>query len=242
MIILKSYYSTQMYMPGWLGIFVNPFYFARLGLYQAIKELSSKLGGEILDVGCGTKPYKQLFNFSAYTGLDIDSTCSRSRGIADYLYDGKRFPFDDASFDAVLCNQVFEHVFNPDEFLEQINRVLKPNGRLLLTVPFVWDEHEQPYDFARYSSFGLRALLETHGFKIIEHRKTCADVSVLFQLMNAFIFKIIQPLSKICRLLLTVTVMALINLSGIFVSRLLPANPDLFLDNIVLAEKIREDI
>ncbi|WP_415880636.1 class I SAM-dependent methyltransferase [Methylomonas sp. TEB] len=236
--LLRSYYFRQMYTPGWLGIFVNPFYFARLGLYQAMKELSPKLGGTILDVGCGTKPYKQLFKFSSYTGLDIDSACSRARGIADYLYDGKSFPFDDVCFDAVLCNQVLEHVINPDEFLEQINRVLKPDGRLLLTVPFVWDEHEQPYDYRRYSSFGLLALLEAHGFKIIVQKKTCADASVLFQLINAFLFKISRSLPKICKVLLTFTVMTLINLSGIFFSWLLPANPDLFLDNIVLAEKI----
>jgi len=237
-ILFKSYYFKEMYTPGWLGVFVNPFYFSRLGLYRAMTEFAPKLRGVLLDVGCGTKPYKQLFNVSAYIGLEIDSVFSRQRDIADYFYDGKKFPFDDASFDSVLCNQVLEHVFNPDEFLEQLNRVLKPNGSLLLTVPFVWDEHEQPYDFARYSSFGLRALLEKHGFRIIEHRKTCADASVLFQLTNAFIFKIIQSFPKICKLLLTVSVMATINLCGIFFSRVLPVNADLFLDNIVLAEKI----
>ena len=58
-----------------------------------------------------------------------------------------------------MCNQVLEHVFNPDDFVREIARVLKPGGALLLTVPFVWNEHEQPYDYARYSSFGLRAFL-----------------------------------------------------------------------------------
>jgi SAM-dependent methyltransferase len=66
---------------------------------------------------------------------------------------------------------VLEHVFNPDDFLNEVNRVLKPSGKLLLTVPFVWDEHEQPYDYARYSSFGLRSLLEKHGFSIVKHEK-----------------------------------------------------------------------
>ena len=67
----------------------------------------------------------------------------------------------------MLCNQVLEHVFNPDEFLLKINRVLKNDGKLLLTVPFVWDEHEQPFDYARYSSFGLKALIEKMVLKLL---------------------------------------------------------------------------
>lgn len=60
---------------------------------------------------------------------------------------------------------------------------------LLITVPFVWDEHEQPHDFARYTSFGLRHLLEKSGFEIIEHRKSVCDIRVVFQLLNGYIYK-----------------------------------------------------
>ena len=164
---LKSLYTRQFFSPGWIGIFVNPFYFARAGLRDAMVEFSPGLSGSLLDIGCGSKPYRSLFNVDAYIGLDIDSENSRKRGVADQLYDGGEFPFPNDFFDSALCNQVLEHVFNPDEFLSEIKRVLKPRGKLLLTVPFVWDEHEQPYDFARYSSFGLRALLVKQGFKII---------------------------------------------------------------------------
>ena len=110
--------------------------------------------------------------------------------MADYYYDGKTFPFKESEFDSVVTNQVLEHVFNPDEFLSEINRVLKINGKLLLTVPFVWDEHEQPYDYARYSSFGLKSLLEKNGFEILDLRKSVNDYSVLAQLFNAYIYKI----------------------------------------------------
>jgi SAM-dependent methyltransferase len=234
---VKAIYRRQMFFPGWIGIFVNPFYFARAGLRDAITALAPRLSGRLLDVGCGTLPYRSLFAVDTYVGLDIDSEASRQRGIADRLYDGNAFPFADGSFDSILCNQVLEHVFNPDEFLAEIARVLKPGGRLLLTAPFVWDEHEQPYDYARYSSFGLRALLERQGLRLVHYSKLGADTSILFQLANAYLFKVAQGLPKPVRLLLTVTVMALINLSGLLVRRLLPDNPDLFLDHAVLAEK-----
>jgi SAM-dependent methyltransferase len=235
---LEALYRHQMFFPGWLGIFVNPFYFARAGLRDAMEELAPKLTGRLLDVGCGTKPYRSLFAVNDYVGLDIDNETSRQRGVADHLYDGKVFPFASDSFDSVLCNQVLEHVFNPDEFIGEIVRVLKPGGKLLLTVPFVWDEHEQPNDYARYSSFGLRALLEKQGFKFVRYRKLGADASIIFQLVNAYLYRITKNQPKPIKLLLTVSVMAFINVLGVLACRLLPSNPDLFLDHVVLAEKI----
>lgn len=234
---LKSIYRRQVFFPGWLGLFINPFYHARAGLCAAMTEFAPELSGRLLDVGCGTKPYRSLFEVVDYVGLDIDSEPTRKRGMADYLYDGGKFPFVDADFDSILCNQVLEHVFNPEEFLGEINRVLKPGGKLLLTVPFVWDEHEQPFDYARYSSFGLHALLEKQGFKILQHKKLAADASILFQLVNAYLYKLTQNLPMPIQLVFTATVIAFFNLLGVLAGKLLPDNPDLFLDHVVLAEK-----
>ena len=141
------------------------------------------------------------------------------------------------SFDSVLCNQVLEHVFNPDYFLSEIHRVLKPSGKLLLTVPFVWDEHEKPYDFARYTSFGLTSLLEKNGFHVLEHRKIGADATILFQLINAYFFKVIQKLPKIIRFFLVISIMAMVNILGVILGWVLPKNPDLYLDQLILVEK-----
>ena len=156
--------------------------------------------------------------------------------MADYYYDGKTFPFKESEFDSVVTNQVLEHVFNPDEFLSEINRVLKTKGKLLLTVPFVWDEHEQPFDYARYSSFGLKSLLEKNGFEILDLRKSVNDYSVLAQLFNAYIYKITRRNIFIKNLAL-ILILAPITISGIIISKILPNNNDLYLDNIVLAEK-----
>lgn len=234
---LRSCYLRQMFFPGLVAVFVNPFYFARKNLAAAISELSANIHGCLLDVGCGTKPYRALFTVDSYRGLDIDSSTTRALGVADDLYDGNQFPYSQCTFDSALCNQVLEHVFNPNEFLAEINRVMKPGGKLLLTVPFVWDEHEQPYDYARYSSFGLRALLEKNGFKIIAHKKLAADATVLFQLTNAYLFKISQRWPRLIKLLFTGSVMATVNIIGVAAGKFLPGNSDLFLDHVVLAEK-----
>lgn len=142
---LKQFYIRQSFRPGLIGLVINPFYIARKGLFLAISELAPLVKGRVLDVGCGHKPYRDLFQCSEYIGLEVERAEKRS---ADVFYDGHVIPYADASFDNVITNQVLEHVFEPDEFLSEIHRVLKPGGGILVTVPFVWDEHEQPFDYA----------------------------------------------------------------------------------------------
>src|SRR3546814_14676882 len=86
----------------------------------------------MLEVGCGTKPYRELFELEEYIGLEIDSPSARTQSRADYFYDGKKFPFEAEIFHSVLCNQVLEHVFNPDDFLQEIHRVLREGGMMSL--------------------------------------------------------------------------------------------------------------
>jgi SAM-dependent methyltransferase len=232
---LEASIRARAFHPGLLGLLVNPFYFARKGLHQHIVALAPSVHGRLLDVGCGSKPYQKYFEASEYIGLDIQGRNKH----ADRSYDGKTFPFSDGEFDAVLTSEVLEHVFNPDEFLSEINRVLRDGGVLLLTVPFVWDEHEQPFDYARYSSFGLRHLLESHGFEIIEHRKTMDDIRVIFQLVNAYIYKKTVTGSWRMNLLLAVILMAPFNVLGELFAKILPNNSDLYLDNIILARSAK---
>jgi SAM-dependent methyltransferase len=234
---ISRFMQRQAFFPTWAGLLLNPFYFARRGLAASMRKYSSRLRGRLLDVGCGSKPYQALFTVDEYVGLEIESDASRARGIADLFYDGKIFPLDDGAFDSVLCNQVLEHVFQPDDFLREIHRILKPDGKLLLTVPFVWDEHEQPFDYARYSSFGLRALLEKNDFRILQHEKIGADASALFQLVNVYLYKLVEQWPFPFRPIATVGLMGSVNAIGMLAKALLPRNADFFLDQVVLAEK-----
>jgi len=237
---LRVLYHQQEFFPGWLGLFVNPFYFARKGLAKHISELAGRITGSTLDVGCGSKPYSHLYGSNKYVGLEIDTPANRACKRADYFYDGNQFPFANESFNSVVANEVFEHVFNPDQFLREVSRVLVPSGMALLTMPFVWDEHEQPHDFARYSSFGIKALLERHGFEIVEQRKSTDDIRVVFQLLNTYIYK--KTLTRKVRLnrLTALVFFAPFNLLGELLFYITPRNPDLYLDNIVLARKIAD--
>lgn len=229
-------YRDAAFSDGIMSLLFNPFFFARKSLMQQIRELGKSLHGKVLDVGCGLKPYEKLIKCESYTGLEYAPE-GKYAGKADFTYDGHSFPFQDQEFDSIITSQVLEHVFNPEEFLDEIARCLKDNGPLLLTVPFVWDEHEQPQDFGRYSSFGLRYILEKHGFQIIEQRKTCNNITLIVQLLNGYIFKTIKLKNPRLRMLLIHLFTMPLNLIGSFLSLCLPVNDDLYLDNIILARK-----
>lgn len=235
--MLEKFIEKQYFEPGISGILVNPFYISRKNLFTAIKSFGKAITGKTLDVGCGTKPYKHLFSSSEYVGLEIETTINREMKKADVFYDGTTFPFPDGEFDSVVTNQVLEHVFNPEFFMSEINRVMKKDGKLLLTVPFVWDEHEQPYDYARYSSFGLTSILKNAGFEITGLKKTANDFRVIYQLTNAYFYKVTRNIPGL-KQFTTLFICSIITLIGLLVGKIFPKNDDLFLDIVVLAKKV----
>jgi SAM-dependent methyltransferase len=235
--VLKAFMIRESFRPGLIGIFTNPFYLARKGLYQNIRAMTPYAHGRILDVGCGQRPYETMFDCSDYVGVELDSPATRINTKANFIYDGEVLPFANESFDTVVTTQVLEHVLTAGIFLKELNRILRENGGLLLSVPFVWDEHEQPTDYTRYSSFGLKAILEQNGFIIVEHAKSNSDIRVIFQLLNCYLQKQVDHWSPYCKLLACCAFCGPVNITAELFGILLPGNSDLYLDNVVFAKK-----
>lgn len=234
---INQFYRKEQFHPSFFALFLNPFYFARKGLFTSITRVAHCIHGKTLDIGCGQKPYASFFLSSEYLGLEIDTPENCLKKQADFFYDGHHMPFEDSSFDSIVCNEVLEHVFNPDDFLDETYRILKQGGVVLFTMPFVWDEHEQPYDYARYSSFGIKFLLEKHGFEILQQEKTNNGIEVIFQLINAYIYKKLCTKGRILRFFTISTLCSFFNILGLIFSYILPKNNDLYLDNVILARK-----
>lgn len=126
-------------------------------LYKAIAALVNKFaGGKVLDIGCGYEPYKKRFadnkTVTEYTGCDVSQN---SQVTVDIVYDAKIVPMPAESIDTIFYTQVIEHVFGHKHLLKDAHRLLKQNGRLILSAPLYWPVHDEPYGFYRFTGFGL---------------------------------------------------------------------------------------
>lgn len=227
----------KLFLPDFRYLLKNPFFITRRFLYQSISHFAVRFrGGRLLDVGCGTTPYRELFRVDEYVGLDYTDGARVRNPKADLHYDGGRFPVADGSFNFVLATEVLEHVFEPDAFMLEIFRSLKPGGLALITVPFMWNEHEQPYDYARYTSFGIRHLSLKSGFEVVEQHKTGSVVPVMAQMFCVYLYHGTYRRRWLFRLVRTL-VMAPVQLLALGLGRVLPRRDSFYLDNIVLLRK-----
>src|SRR5450755_3801692 len=132
-------------------------------------------GAVVLDVGAGKAPYRELFAHCRYLTTDwTHSVHERSRDV-DFVASADALPLEDEAIDAVLLTQVLEHVSDPAAALREAARVLRTDGTVYVTVPFVWELHELPYDFWRFTPASLEQLLTGAGFvePVIEARNDC---------------------------------------------------------------------
>ena len=121
-------------------------------------------GTRVLDLGAGDAPYRELFGHTDYVTNDWGESAHTGAHSSDLLAPADELPVAGESFGVVLCTQVLEHVPEPAAVLAECHRVLQPGGMLALTVPLLWELHELPYDFYRYTEPGLRHLLVSAGF------------------------------------------------------------------------------
>lgn len=149
------------------------------GLYTSlIPKLRQHASGRLLDAGCGTTPFRSQLERQGvmYHGVDIEV---RTSGIAFRADVQDLSTIRSESYDTVLCSEVLEHLPRPESALREFHRVLRMDGKLILTVPFLSRLHEEPQDYFRYTVHGLRELLTRHGFSVLEIQPTAAVFSFL---------------------------------------------------------------
>lgn len=122
-------------------------------------------GALVLDAGAGTGPYRHLFAHARYESADFEQV-DKEYARSTYVCDLKDIPTEDERFAFIIFNQVLEHLNEPKRVLAELHRVLEPGGKMLYTGPLFYEEHEKPYDFYRYTQFGLRYLFGETGFEV----------------------------------------------------------------------------
>ena len=203
-IIERLFLSIETYTAfnaNFYSILFNPFFITRKQLFLACQEFSKIVSTEdtLLDVGCGTKPYRKLFRCKKYVGIDVKGGGLRDKTkVVDKYFDGGRIPYKSNSFEVVIATEVLEHALFPEKLFKEMTRVLKPKGKLFVSMPFVWPEHGVPYDFQRFTSFKHKLLLEKNNLQVISIKKTTGVFGTCGQLISDFFYGLLAE--KIFRL------------------------------------------
>jgi SAM-dependent methyltransferase len=148
-----------------------------------IKKFDKK-GNFVLELGAGNKSYKTNFKHAKVITTDlIDSNK------IDEIADITNLKYDPNTFDLIICNNVFEHLSDPIKGASEVYRCLKKDGELFLVVPFLFPLHDEPFDFFRYSSEGLKVLFNKFNLVYIQ------NINYLFQ-FNKFVLYFVGVFRK----------------------------------------------
>lgn len=182
-------------------------FIVRSSILRALKEVSGQLNGELLDVGCGKMPYRDLImgetGVKRYVGLDIETAFVYDPETKpDFYWDGVSMPFADESFDCAMATEVLEHCGDPEIMLGEVYRVLKPGGIFFFTTPFLWNLHEVPHDHYRFTPFSIRRLLDRQGFGSVELKATGGWHASMAQMLGLWVRR--SPMSKTYRKYLSI--------------------------------------
>ena len=179
------------------NVICNPVFLSEFRLRRALRGEINRLNLKnktVLDLGCGDKQYQPFFLEADYFAIDVESSGRPAKmKCPDLYFDGVDIPFASNFFDVILCTQVLEHAENPMALMLEAKRVCKKDGVIVLSVPFVYPEHEVPFDFRRYSAFGVHQLADQLNFTVINLVKDSKAIEVITVLFNLFFIHSLLP-------------------------------------------------
>ena len=165
---------------------------------EVITEAKKYAKGQLIDIGCGRMPYRRVLEplVDSYIGVDHPkiSKLYKSGVKPEVLADAKKLPFDNNYFDTALLIQVLEHVDSPEEVIKEATRVLKPNGVMIISIPFFYPLHDMPYDWGRYTSSALKSFLARASLRIIKIEQQGSFIEFFPQILNTFLIKRINDI------------------------------------------------
>ncbi len=157
------------------------------------KKFENFYKGTLVDLGCGEAPYKEYFLqfVDRYIGVDWSSSYHNLK--ADVISNlNEKIDLDDEIADTAIAISVLEHLYDPHKFLKETYRILKNGGYFIIQVPFMWWVHEAPYDYFRYTPYGLKHLLTNANFSNIEIYPMGGFFTMWFLKLNYFIERSIR--------------------------------------------------
>lgn len=191
---LKKESEDFVNLPFWDTYFYSSGLLKRKMEENIPKHLEKGKKYEILDYGCGVKPYRYIFSEfeKKYTGADVgDNPHAEIK-----IYPDEKLPFENGMFDIVLSSQVLEHVENTGFYLGECRRLLKNEGLLFLSTHGTWQFHSAPIDVQRWTSYGLKRIIEKSGFELIDFIPALGQLALTSQLRLTFYQSFVKEVFK----------------------------------------------
>jgi SAM-dependent methyltransferase len=140
--------------------------------------------GRLLDLGCGNVPLYEMYRPFVTSAVCVDWPGSyHGRAHVDVACDlNQPIPFSSGSFDTILLSDVLEHLFDHHTVWAEMARLLRPSGRLIVGVPFLYWLHEEPHDHFRPTEFALRRYCDRHGFRVVSLEPYGGAADVIFDI------------------------------------------------------------
>jgi SAM-dependent methyltransferase len=171
-VIRRKHYSTS---------FIRYSYFVTKHLQRFLFYAVDRFihdGDVVGDIGCGEQPLKSRVEElgGIYTGIDITQNISHSVSMIASCTD---VPLPDYYFNVILCTEVLEHVSDSNKAFRELARLLKPDGFLIITMPFVYPLHEEPYDFIRFTPYQVREFAKKNELQVLELATSGNEIEVI---------------------------------------------------------------
>ena|SRR3989344_3603585 len=231
-----------------LRMFFSPHFLIKYYLLKDIIDVIQKykFKGSVVDIGCGQKPYKKLFRYSgSYQGIDFKDYSKNTSFYGtrpDYFFDKKYsetsiLPFNSDSFNHTVSFQVLEHHKNPQKLIEEIIRITKKGGLVLLSVPLIWGLHEKPNDYFRFTEYGIKELIKKYDCKILYLKRQGSIFSTISILLNDYwVQKMEEGKIFFYFAILFYPFSLLFSYSCLFLDKIFPSK-EIFLNYLILLKK-----
>lgn len=192
--------------------------------------IGSTAHGNVLDIGCADRWAEGVVGDALhYVALDYPTTGRDLYRAHPHIFgDATKLPILDGTFDTVLLLEVLEHLRCPRQALEEVSRVLRPGGRMVLTMPFLYPIHDAPHDYQRFTVHGLARELDAAGFHVDAIEPTLGAAETAGLLLNLAAAGMAQQAMRrrtvgMLFLPLIAVVIPLVNVAAWMMSRLLPS-------------------
>ncbi len=183
-----------------LRLFFHPHFVIKYYLYKDLKAITSNYSfkGRILDIGCGNKPYQDLFKPAIYKGIDFKKFSSNSEfsiNKPDYYFRAPylstfKLPFVSTYFDSVVSFQVLEHHPEVVTFIREAVRVTKKHGLIIISFPFIWGLHEEPNDYQRLTHYSIIRQFKKNKCKMIKIKTQGSIASTNMMLLMDYLIEL----------------------------------------------------